>query len=153
MAVISFFPVCFRNHRNIILYFDNFTYMDSGCPPKQLMLQITPEITQDSLRTDTKDGGSFWIKGKGLCCKFFSILTHLISVINVVCMLMPWIISTQFCRLLRFRSDLSCVAFCIKLPKFESHSFFHPHPPPPHTHTHTYTHTHRRALNFTPFVA
>lgn len=38
------------------------------------MLQITPEITQDSLRSDTKDGGSFWtfkIKGKGLCCKFF----------------------------------------------------------------------------------
>ena len=59
---------------DIGLYFDYFTYMDSGCAPKQSMLQITPEITQDSLRSDTKDGGSFWtfkIKGKGLCCKFF----------------------------------------------------------------------------------
>lgn len=63
------------------------------------MLQITPEITQDSLRSHTKDGGSFFkIKGKGLCCKFFFIiLTHLVSVTNVDCALIPWTGSTQFC--------------------------------------------------------
>ena len=106
MAVISFFPVCFRNHRNIIhrdssaYHLNYFANVDSGCPSKQSRLQITPDITQDSLRSHTKDGGgfrTFKIKCKGLCCKFFFISTHLISVTNVVCTLISWIGLTQFC--------------------------------------------------------
>ena len=78
-------------------YLNYFAYVDSGCPSKQSIPQINPEVTQDSLRSHTKYGGFWKIKGKGLCCKFF-LSTQLISVANVVCTLIPWI-GSLFVRL------------------------------------------------------